>query len=92
MLEKTILIYTAKYTYFCSYTQEVYLSFEHRRISIMAPFVFHNHINLETFLSIPQAPNLRMELSPSNVTILLYIYLGFHDFIRNTSIHLSLKN
>ena len=59
----------------------------------MAHFVvFHNHIYLETFLSIPQAPHLRMELSPSDVTVLSYIYLGFHDFIRDAGIHLSLKN
>lgn len=93
MLEKNILIYTAKYTYFHSYTQEVCLSFEHTRISSMPPFVmFHNQIYLETFLSIPQAPSLRMELSPSDVTILSYIYLGFHDFIRDAGIHQSLKN
>lgn len=88
MLEKTILIYTAKYTYFCSYAQEVCLSFEHTRISIMAPFVvFHNHNNLETFLSIPQAPNLKMELSPRDVTILCIFSLvsTFHQKHKYTS-------
>lgn len=90
MLEKNhIDINCKEYTYFCSYTQEVCLSFEHARISIMAPFVvFHNHINLETFLSIPRGPQFKNGAFSSNVTILLYIYLGFHNFIRNTSIHL----
>lgn len=50
MLEKNHIDmpYTAKYTYFCSYAPEGCLSFEHTKISIMAPFVvFHNHNNLK---------------------------------------------